>query len=152
MKTRQSRPCSGHRTDGEPCDAFAMTGQQVCRAHGGAAGQTRRAATMTQIQAAVRRLMADAQRRYERRYRAWLTQKVATAARVMDRPVEFFFVDGRPVAALLAWAEHQPGWPANFPPEPQLADCVHKGREAAVKRMVESANAALRGSDGGITA
>jgi hypothetical protein len=97
---------------------------------------------MGQLQAAVRRLMADAQKRYERRYKAWLARKIATAAQVMDRPVEFFLDDaGRPLWALLGYATAQPGWPADFPPEPQFDDCVDKRREAALYRMVERAQA-----------
>jgi len=38
------RICQANRTNGEPCKAFAMRGQLVCRKHGGGAPQNRRAA------------------------------------------------------------------------------------------------------------
>ena len=43
-KKRQAKHCSGHRTDGEPCSAWAMRGTNVCSAHGGRAPQVRAAA------------------------------------------------------------------------------------------------------------
>lgn len=34
-------PCTAHRTNGEPCSAWAMRGQYTCWAHGGASPQAR---------------------------------------------------------------------------------------------------------------
>ena len=34
-------PCRAHRTNGEPCSAWAMRGQYTCWAHGGASPQAR---------------------------------------------------------------------------------------------------------------
>lgn len=43
MRTRQARRCKARRsTDGEPCEAYAMSGALVCRSHGGASPQARR--------------------------------------------------------------------------------------------------------------
>lgn len=46
MAKTQARRCTAHRTrDGQPCEAWAVHGATVCRAHGGAAPQVRAAAT-----------------------------------------------------------------------------------------------------------
>jgi hypothetical protein len=36
--------CTAHRTNGQPCRAWAVRGAQVCWSHGGASPQVRRAA------------------------------------------------------------------------------------------------------------
>jgi hypothetical protein len=43
-RERWAVPCSAHRSDGEPCSAYAITGGRVCVAHGGAAPQVKAAA------------------------------------------------------------------------------------------------------------
>jgi hypothetical protein len=43
-RVRPALPCSAKRTNGKPCQAYAITGGTVCRAHGGAAPQVRAAA------------------------------------------------------------------------------------------------------------
>lgn len=44
-KIRQARRCAARRKrDGSPCGCYAIIGGVVCRVHGGAAPQTRRAA------------------------------------------------------------------------------------------------------------
>jgi hypothetical protein len=43
-RKRQAKHCTGHRTDGSPCGAWAMQGGSVCFAHGGKAGQVKAAA------------------------------------------------------------------------------------------------------------
>lgn len=40
-RTRQALKCRGHKPDGSPCGAYAITGAQVCKAHGGRPKQTR---------------------------------------------------------------------------------------------------------------
>jgi hypothetical protein len=46
-------PCSAHRTNGEPCRAWAIHGGRVCRTHGGAAPQVKAAAARRLAQAAI---------------------------------------------------------------------------------------------------
>lgn len=41
---RPAQKCSAHRSDGEPCKAWAITGGNVCVYHGGKAPQVREAA------------------------------------------------------------------------------------------------------------
>lgn len=50
-RVRPARRCSARRTNGEPCRCCAIVGGTVCRVHGGAATQVRRAA--------VRRVILD---------------------------------------------------------------------------------------------
>jgi hypothetical protein len=80
-----------------------MNGGTVCSVHGGMSGKVRQAACERELQAAAARLVADAEARFERRYAAWLTRRIATAARVLGRPAEFFLdARGRPIWLLLA--------------------------------------------------
>jgi hypothetical protein len=41
---RQARRCSAHRTDGQPCSAWAVHGSVVCASHGARAPQVKKAA------------------------------------------------------------------------------------------------------------
>lgn len=45
-RVRQARQCRGHRSDGTPCGAWAITGATVCAAHGGRAKQVARKAAV----------------------------------------------------------------------------------------------------------
>lgn len=56
---RDPRKCAGHRSDGEPCEKWAIKGMRVCRTHGGAAPQVRAAAERRQAEAAARRVLAE---------------------------------------------------------------------------------------------
>lgn len=38
-RKRQALKCAGHRTNGDPCNAYAINGGKVCAAHGGRAPQ-----------------------------------------------------------------------------------------------------------------
>ena len=39
LEQRDSRLCSAHNRAGQPCNKFAMRGQNICRNHGGASPQ-----------------------------------------------------------------------------------------------------------------
>jgi hypothetical protein len=45
-RKRQALSCSGHRTDGQPCQAWAINGGEVCAVHGGRAPQVKAAAAV----------------------------------------------------------------------------------------------------------
>lgn len=56
-RRRQGIRCSGHRTDGTPCKAWAVNGGGVCSAHGGLAPQVKAAAQANLIAARAGRLL-----------------------------------------------------------------------------------------------
>lgn len=53
------RICKATKTSGDACKAWAMRGQMVCRVHGGAAPQSRRAAENRLAQVAAAQTIAD---------------------------------------------------------------------------------------------
>jgi hypothetical protein len=54
---RDPRKCSARRSDGGLCEKFAMSGQRVCRKHGGAAPQARAAAERRVVEGKARAVM-----------------------------------------------------------------------------------------------
>lgn len=46
--------CERHKTNGEPCRSWAIKGANVCRVHGGAAGQVKRKAAARRAEQAAR--------------------------------------------------------------------------------------------------
>ena len=50
VERRDPRKCTAHNRSGAPCGRFAMRGQTVCRAHGGASPQAKaKAAEMLEL-------------------------------------------------------------------------------------------------------
>lgn len=86
-RKRQGRKCTAHRTDGEPCGGWAMTAQQVCRAHGGMAPQARYAAYVRQADADFRRQYDREYGRFLREWRAWQVRRVLVTARLLQMPI-----------------------------------------------------------------
>lgn len=67
--------CKAHRTDGEPCQAWAISGANVCRVHGGSAPQVR-------YKAAER--MAEVRKQSLDRFLAQLAQDVVLPQTVLN--------------------------------------------------------------------
>lgn len=55
---RQAVKCGGHRTDGSPCNAYAVNGGKVCSAHGGRAPQVKAKAAERVAEEQIRREIA----------------------------------------------------------------------------------------------
>ena len=85
-RVRQALPCSAHRGDGEPCEAFAIAGGTVCQAHGGTAPQARQAAERRQLEASAQRQFDAAYRRRQREWNAWQARRVAITAERLGLP------------------------------------------------------------------
>jgi hypothetical protein len=79
-RVRQARRCSARRTDGEPCQAFAITGGYVCRAHGGASGRVRHAARVRLFETTMNIAFDKAWRRWQREVQDWQVRRVLAAA------------------------------------------------------------------------
>jgi hypothetical protein len=62
-------------------------------------------------------------------YRPSRDDTLATAARVLGVPADQVH------QGHVLWARSSPEWPADFPPAPQLLDCVDPRRAARVKRL-----------------
>lgn len=87
-RVRPARPCSARRTNGQPCRAFAIVGGRVCRAHGGAAGQVRRAARLRVVEGQFRRAFDLAWARHQVELREWQADRIVAVAELLDIPVE----------------------------------------------------------------
>ena len=87
-RVRQARRCRAHRTNGEPCKAWAINGGYVCRMHGGATPSALRAAEWRLDRAAIHREFRAAERRYAADMLRWRGDRILTAAAWLAIPVE----------------------------------------------------------------
>jgi hypothetical protein len=125
-RVRQALRCSSHRTDGEPCRAFAIEGGTVCRVHGGSAEQVRYVARLQQAEAADRRAFDKAYRRCLREREAWQARRVAVTAELLGIPAQ----EVNP--AHIAWCRIQHGRPEGPETEPKMRrDRRYGPRQAA---------------------
>ena len=85
-RVRQARRCRAHRSDGQPCRAWAISGGFVCRAHGGATTAARMAAERRLDHASVWRAFRAAQQRLADDTAAWQADRILTAASRLGVP------------------------------------------------------------------
>lgn len=64
LRPRPAVPCKARRKDGQPCGAYAIHGGTVCRMHGGAAPQVKRAAAERHTRAKAAALLAQIRHTY----------------------------------------------------------------------------------------
>jgi hypothetical protein len=97
---------SALRSDKQPCQAFAIVGGRVCRAHGGSAPQVRQAARLRAAEAPLWRGFQRDWSRYEAAVREWQIDRIVTVAELTGkRPCDIDSIDivlcarehGRPV-------------------------------------------------------
>lgn len=142
-RVRQAHRCHARRSDGEPCRGWAVLGADVCRAHGGAAGQVREAAQRRVTEDQARRAMNASIERHAREYREWQARRIATASELLGMPTEDFIgPDGRVIEALLSWCHLQHGRPAGLEtaPKPRLDRRFAATRQAQPNTAVETAS------------
>jgi hypothetical protein len=86
-RIRQARRCRAHRGDGQPCRAWAMAGQFVCRVHGGSAPRARYAAHCRLTEANCLREFEVTYARWLRELAAWHLERVTVTAQLLGIPV-----------------------------------------------------------------
>lgn len=87
-KVRQARKCRARRTDGHPCQGWAIVGATVCRAHGGAAPQVQRAAYYANFEQWAYRVFEHEMQRQHRARVEWMARRIAVVSSLLGVPVE----------------------------------------------------------------
>ena len=82
-RKRQARRCSARRTDGQPCWAYAITGGEVCSAHGGSAPAVRAAALLRYWSGRTGYAYDMAYKRWRREVFDWQVQRLLAAGSVL---------------------------------------------------------------------
>lgn len=85
-RVRQARKCHARRTDGEPCNAFAIIGGDICRVHGGASPKVKFRALYRAAEAAIWREFEAEHARWQREWSAWHAERVAVTAELLGLP------------------------------------------------------------------
>lgn len=112
-RVRQARRCKARRTDGRPCGAYAIVGGVVCRAHGGAAPQVKRAARRRADEDMVIRAALVGVARWQAEVAEWRERRIIATATVLDmRPEDVTTGD------ILA-ATWMPGGPESWDTKPR---------------------------------
>lgn len=112
-RVRWARKCAAHKKNGDPCGNYAITGGRVCRMHGGAAPQVRRAADMRLLEASAYRALAASTQRWQRDRMAWAVDRALAASDVLGIAVEQL------VRSDIWWAAANSDHPALHAPEPK---------------------------------
>jgi hypothetical protein len=88
-RIRPARRCRARsKRTGQPCRAFAITGGDVCRAHGGATSRVRVAAAQRREREAFERAMVYAEQRLAERIEAWIAERCEVAGELLGKPAE----------------------------------------------------------------
>ncbi|HZR53638.1 MAG TPA: hypothetical protein VFB06_29540 [Streptosporangiaceae bacterium] len=85
-RKRLARRCKARRTNGEPCAAFAVTGCEVCSAHGGSAPQVRATGLRRYREARIAAAFDAAWERQGHEQTEWQVRRFVTASRVLGIP------------------------------------------------------------------
>jgi hypothetical protein len=88
-RIRPARRCRARsKRTGQPCRAFAITGGNVCRPHGGATSRVRVAAAQRREREQLERAMLVAEQRHTREVEAWIAERIEVTAELLDLPAE----------------------------------------------------------------
>lgn len=112
-RVRWARKCAAHKKNGDPCGNYAITGGRVCRMHGGAAPQVRRAAEMRLLEASAYRALAVTMDRLKRDRLDWAASRILATSDVLDIEV------AQVTRSDIWWAAASSDHPALHAPEPK---------------------------------
>lgn len=98
-RIRQAVRCHARRKNGQPCRAYAMLGQRVCRMHGGSSPQALHSAFARRVEANLRREFNVEYDGWMRARRAWMAWRVMTASALTGIP------PGKITYSDVVWAE-----------------------------------------------
>jgi hypothetical protein len=82
-RKRQARRCTARRTDGDPCEAFAILGGTVCAAHGGSAPRVRMHGLLRYWEKRTTRAYDGAYVRWKRELLDWQVRRLVAAANIL---------------------------------------------------------------------
>lgn len=127
-RVRWAHKCAAHKTNGDPCGNYAIDGGRVCRMHGGAAPQVRRAADMRLLEASAYRALAVTMERWQRDRMAWAVDRALAASDVLGIAVDQL------VRSDIWWAAANSDHPALHAPEPEPRNDRRYGPRTAARR------------------
>lgn len=87
-RKRQARRCKAHRTGGQPCEAYAILGGEVCSAHGGSAPRVRANGRFLYFQAKTTAAFDEAWERHRRELFEWQVRRFIAAACILGVEVK----------------------------------------------------------------
>ena len=126
-RKRQARRCTAHRGDGQSCEAWAIVGGFVCRAHGGSAPQVRHEARIRAFEAAILPGFEAAYARWQRERAEWWARRIAITAELLGIPPR----EVQPTD--IAWCRAEHGRPEGLDAEPKMRPDRRYGPRAAIR-------------------